>query len=293
MPWKGKAHRFPLGSVFHTSSDFSLLSDLPNLQRLLIELKTRPRVKTTHQELLLGLHLRVPERFRELVQGAEDEALSCLVDAVHDHLLRFLKAYKRVQERGNLPEPQPRLWCKEIAASRSNEIFNLEECRLGIFLKSAADSEGQAILSLAFDVAEHLCLLPDDLLERAVENGFPLHLEEQDIRSTTTDRLLTSVMRRAEFARECLAISYLGYVLRMACKYIGQGVSYLDLVQEGATGLLEGIKRFDPRHKQFKQTAPIWVWQRINSALAEHGRTIRAAGPTRVAAPGVEPRRTG
>lgn len=273
--WNGRAQRFPFGSVFHTSSDFTLLSDLLNLQRLLKELKTRSRVKTTHQELLLGLHLRAPDRFREVMHGNEGDALSCLVDAVNDHLLKFLKSYKSVQERGNIPVPQLRLWCKEIVVSRSNEIFNLEESHLGIFLKSAAESGEHAVLSLAFDVAEYLCLLPDDLLERAVEDRFLLYLEEQDILLFSIDRLLTSITRRAEDARECLAISYLGYVLRMACKYIGRGVSYLDLVQEGATGLLEAIKRFDPRHNQFKQRATVWIWQRINSALAEYGRTIR------------------
>lgn len=77
-------------------------------------------------------------------------------------------------------------------------------------------------------------------------------------------------------AREQLAQANLRLVLSMARRYIGSGLSFLDLVQEGNLGLLEAVDKFDPdKGFRFSTYACWWIRQAITRAIANKGRTVR------------------
>ena len=77
-------------------------------------------------------------------------------------------------------------------------------------------------------------------------------------------------------ARSELARANLRLVLSMARRYIGSGMSFLDLVQEGNLGLLEAVDKFDAgRGFRFSTYACWWIRQAITRAIANKGRTVR------------------
>ncbi len=94
-----------------------------------------------------------------------------------------------------------------------------------------------------------------------------------------------SLRRRAELqsliedgwsAREHLITANSRLVISVAKKYMGRGVPFLDLIQEGNIGLIRAAKKFDYRrgHK-FSTYATWWIRQAVTRAIADQGRTIR------------------
>jgi RNA polymerase primary sigma factor len=98
-------------------------------------------------------------------------------------------------------------------------------------------------------------------------------------------KLNGSLRRRAELqmliedgwlAREHLITANSRLVISVAKKYMGRGVPFLDLIQEGNIGLIRAAKKFDYRrgHK-FSTYATWWIRQAVTRAIADQGRTIR------------------
>ena len=80
----------------------------------------------------------------------------------------------------------------------------------------------------------------------------------------------------AEEATTALIRSNLRLVVSVAKRYIGRGISFLDLIQEGNLGLLRAITKFDPvRGFKFSTYATWWIRQSISRYIAEQARTIR------------------
>lgn len=78
------------------------------------------------------------------------------------------------------------------------------------------------------------------------------------------------------YAKSRLIESNLRLVVSVAKHYVGRGMNFLDLIQEGNLGLMHGIDKFDP-DKGFKLSTYVtwWIKQSIIRSLADHSRTIR------------------
>ena len=87
---------------------------------------------------------------------------------------------------------------------------------------------------------------------------------------------LKEVIRDGKAAKEHLIKANSRLVVSVAKKYVGRGVPFLDLIQEGNIGLIRAVKKFD-YHRGFKFStyATWWIRQAVTRAIADQGRTIR------------------
>ncbi len=87
---------------------------------------------------------------------------------------------------------------------------------------------------------------------------------------------LQAIVDDAEQAQEHLVRANSRLVISVAKKYVGRGVPFLDLIQEGNIGLIRAARKFEyQRGHKFSTYATWWIRQAISRAVADQGRTIR------------------
>ena len=151
----------------------------------------------------------------------------------------------------------------------SNNIEIVDDFLIDEDLDTALDFTGEDDLDLA--------LSADGI---TIDDPVKIYLKEIGrVPLLSAEEEIELAMRKAQgdqFARKRLSEANLRLVVSIAKRYVGRGMQFLDLIQEGNMGLIKAVEKFDYRKGyKFSTYATWWIRQAITRAIADQARTIR------------------
>jgi len=166
----------------------------------------------------------------------------------------FEKAYS--EEEDDEDDPKPRVGLEHVSSDDTVGLYLKEMSRVPL-----------------------LSIEEEQSLAKRIEAGRAARIEMNDPKAKCSKEYrheLRVLIKDGEQAWEHLIKANTRLVVSVAKRYIGRGVPFLDLIQEGNLGLMRAVEKFDyTRGFRFSTYATWWIRQAITRSIADQGRTIR------------------
>lgn len=219
-----------------------------------------------------------------MIKVSEDDAINAKFNTKLQELLDIAHSKKNVIEDTELIKHFNDL--KEVALDLDTmqKIFNFLE-KNGVDILQITDddeeeptldedviAEGEDVEKIDFTDTGDISSTTQDPVKMYLKDigKVPLLSAEEEI------ELAKRMESGDEMAKKKLAESNLRLVVSIAKRYVGRGMLFLDLIQEGNLGLLKAVEKFDYRKGyKFSTYATWWIRQAITRAIADQARTIR------------------
>lgn len=226
------------------------------------------------------------------ISTAEEDAKGKIAARIPNNLKtikRLLELNRRdwttLEEGGRLKKAETEAITKRIRDRRRKMATLIEELSLRTSkiqpllkkLRSIRDKMFQLRNDLAAADRHPERFDPDDILVMTEELAGlrSLVLEDPDQLAARVESI-TTVFDEYEQAKRDLSGGNLRLVVSIAKKYRNRGLSFLDIIQEGNTGLMRAVDKYEyKRGYKFSTYATWWIRQAITRAIADHARTIR------------------
>ena len=206
----------------------------------------------------------------------------------------FTQHWKNLQPlfRKRFSEPLDLSAMIEDSLNLSNGLSNSQRSYLRILLEAQSEVDGnddddeeagRRLATQLFGAYMNLYLMPDSSLHHLYDHyartrklpSARAFLKKMVTEEEVADKL-AQVLLQADEAKEALIRANLRLVVSVAKRYMGRGISFLDLIQEGNLGLLRAVDKFDyTKGYKFSTYATWWIRQAISRAIADQSRTIR------------------
>jgi len=149
-------------------------------------------------------------------------------------------------------------------------IMNINDMDDDLFDDTLPEVDDDADLDIGDDIT--LSIMSDDPVKIYLKEigNYPLLSMDEEV------ELAKRIAEGDQYATERLTESNLRLVVSIAKKYVGRGLSFLDLIQEGNLGLIKAVDKFDySKGYKFSTYATWWIRQAITRSIADQSRTIR------------------